>query len=101
MDKTLIKEQLIAILSQIQVESGLKCPPLTGSTKPIDTLPKFDSMIWPVATADLATKIGAPIPNEMNIFINETTKRPRSIDETATVVSELTKKQNGMEKVTP
>lgn len=101
MDTTLIKEQLIAILSQIQVESGLECPPLKGSTKPIENLPKFDSMIWPVATTDLATKIGAPIPNNMNIFIDETTKRPRTIDETATFVSELTTKKNGMEKVTP
>jgi hypothetical protein len=93
MDPATLKEKLIAVLGQIQIDSGLECPPLTGATKPVDNIPKFDSKIWPVATTILSTEIGAPIPNDVNIFIDETTKLPRSIDETAAFVCELLKKQ--------
>jgi hypothetical protein len=92
-DPIALKDKLIAILGQIQVDSGLECPPLTGVTKPIETIPKFDSKVWPVATTILATEIGATIPNDVNIFVDETTKLPRSIDETAVFVCELLKKQ--------
>ncbi len=35
----------------------------------------------------------ATIPNDMNIFVDETTKLPRSIDETAIFVGDFLKKQ--------
>ncbi len=91
MDTATLKEKLIAVLGQIQVDSGLECPPLTGATKPIENIPKFDSKVWPVATTILATEIGEPIPNDVNIFVDEMTKLPRSIDETAAFVCELLK----------
>ncbi|MCB2063219.1 MAG: hypothetical protein KDE25_07150 [Novosphingobium sp.] len=94
MDATEIKEKLIAVLGQIQADSGLECPTLAGATKPVENLPKFDSKIWPVATTILATEIGATIPNEVNIFVDETSKLPRSIDETVAFVCELLKKQD-------
>lgn len=94
MDPAALKETLIAILAQIQVDSGLECPPLTGTTKPVDNIPKFDSKVWPVATTILAAEIGAVIPNDVNIFVDETTKLPRSIDETASFVCELLKQQS-------
>ena len=93
MDPATLQEKLIAVIRQIQADSGLECPPLTGTTKPVDNIPKFDSKIWPVATTLLSTEIGAPIPNDVYIFIDETTKLPRSIDETAAFVCELLKKQ--------
>ena len=93
MNPTTLKEKLIAVLGQIQVDSGLECPPLTGMTKPVDNIPKFNSKVWPVATTILSTEIGAPIPNDVNIFFDETTKLPRSIDETAVFVCEMLKKQ--------
>jgi hypothetical protein len=93
MDPATLKEKLIAVLGQIQVDSGLECPPLTGATKPADNIPKFDSKVWPVATTILATEIDAQIPNDVNIFIDDATKLPRSIDETAVFVCELLKKQ--------
>jgi hypothetical protein len=52
-----------------------------------------------VATTILATEIGASIPNDVNIFIHETTKLPRSIDETAAVLCDLLKKQSEKEAV--
>jgi hypothetical protein len=99
MDPTVLKDKLIAVLRQIQTDSGLECPPLTGATKPVANIPKFDSKIWPVAITILAAEIGASIPNDVNIFFDETTKLPRSIDETAAFVCELLKKQ-GEKKAT-
>ena len=94
MDPATVKEKLIAVLRQIQADSGLDCPPLTGDTKPVEDLPGFDSKVWPVATTMLATEIGATIPNDVNIFVEETTKLPRSIDEIAVFVCDLLNKQS-------
>lgn len=94
MDPTTLKETLIAVLGQIQADSGLECPPLTGATKPVENLPKFDSKVWPAATSILASEIGMKIPDAVNIFVDETTKLPHSIDETAVVICDLLKKQN-------
>jgi hypothetical protein len=99
MDPAALKEKLIAVLSQIQADSGLECPPLTGAIKPVENLPKFDSKIWPVATTILATEIGAIIPNDVNIFVDETTKLALSIDETAAFVCDMLKKQGEKEAV--
>ena len=93
MNPTALKEKLITILSQIQADSGLHCPTLSGARKPIEHLPKFDSLVWPVATTILATETGATIPNDVNIFVNDTTKLPRSIDETTVFVCELLERQ--------
>ena len=97
MAPTALKDRLIAILGQIQADSGLECPPLTGATKPLENLPKFDSKVWPIATTILATEIGATIPHDVNIFVDEATKLPRSIDETAIFVCDLLEKQNEQE----
>lgn len=93
MDPTALKDTLIAVLGQIQTDSGLECPPLNGATKPVEDLPKFGSEVWPVATTIFATEIGATIPNDVNIFVDETTKLPRSIDETTIFVCDLLRKQ--------
>ena len=62
MDPVALRGKLIAVLGQIQADSDLECPALTGATKP-ESLPKFDSKVWPVATTILATALGATIPN--------------------------------------
>jgi len=93
MDPATLKEKLIAVIGQIQTNSGLECPPLTGVTKPVENVPRFDSKVWAAAITILATEIGKPIPNDVNIFVDETTKLPRSIDETAVFVCELLKRQ--------
>ncbi len=92
MDPAALKEKLIDVLGQIQSDSGLECPEPTGAIKPIENLPKFDSKVWPVATTILAT-----IPDDVNIFVDETTKLPRSIDETAVFVCNLLRKQSEQE----
>lgn len=99
MDPMTLKKKLISVLGQIQADSGLECPSLTGDTKPIEDIPEFDSIVWPVATTILATEIEATIPNDVNIFIEETTKLPRSIDGTVAFVCGLLKKQREQEAV--
>ena|ERR1043166_3429571 len=91
MTPAVIKEKLIAILIQIQVDSALECPALTGATKPVENIPKFDSKVWPVATTILATAIGSSIPDHVNIFVDEKTKLPRSVDEIAVFVCDVLK----------
>jgi hypothetical protein len=100
MDAATLKVKLIAVLSQIQSDSGLECPPLTGAIKPVDSIPKFDSKVWPVATTILSNEIGAAIPNDVNIFVDDITKLPLSIDETVALVCELLKKQAEKEAAT-
>lgn len=97
MDPAALKEKLITVLGQIQADSGLECPPLTGAIKPVENLPQFDSMVWAAATTIFATEVGVTIPNDVNIFVDETTKLPRSIDETAAFVCVL-KKQTEKER---
>ena len=94
MEQAVLKEKLIAILKQIQTDSGLDCPELSGQTKPVESIPRFDSKIWPVATSILAVEIDATIPNDMNIFFDESTKLPKSIDQIVGFVCELVKKQH-------
>ena len=83
MDPVILKETLIAVIGQIQANSGLECPPLTGATKPAENIPKFDSKVWAVAATILATEIGKTIPNDVNIFVDKTTKLPRSIEQSS------------------
>lgn len=61
---------------------------------PPRTCRRFDSKVWPVAITILATEIGATIPNDANIF-DETSKLPRSIDETAVFVCDLLNRKSG------
>ncbi|WFU14464.1 hypothetical protein [Bradyrhizobium sp. CB3481] len=75
----------------------MECRELSGAIKPVESLPKFDRKVWLAATTILATEIGATIPDDVNIFIDETTKLPRSIDETAAFVGDLLNKQSEKE----
>lgn len=93
MDPATVTRELIAVLEQIQTDSGLECPPLTGATIPVDDIPGFNSKIWPVATTILAIKINATIPNDVNIFVDEKTKIARSIEDIAVFVSDLVMRQ--------
>ena len=92
MNPSTVKKKLIEILEEIQRDSGEACPPLDGATKPTGSLPKFDSKVWPVATSILATELSTVIPDDVNIFVDEKSKLPRSIDEIAAFVCRLAEK---------
>ena len=101
MSPTTVKEKLSSVLSQIQADSQLACPPLTGETNPVGDIPEFDSKVWPVAITLLSIEINVSIPNDVNIFINENTNQPRSIDEAAAFVYELAADQTEKEVAAP
>lgn len=98
MDATMQTEKLIAVLGRIQADSGLPCPPLTASTKPVDDIPQFDSKVWPVATSLLSTEIGCPIPNHVNVFVDDKTKCPRSISQIADFLCTLLNQQSATKR---
>jgi hypothetical protein len=89
MDTTLVHQKLIDVLRLIQATSGLECPPIIGSTKPIEALPQFDSKIWPVAIGILAAELGITIADDVNIFRQEKSCIALTIDETVAMVVAL------------
>ena len=98
MDATTLTEKLIAVLGRIQADSCLPCPPLTASTKPVDDIPQFDSKVWPVATSLLSTEIGSPIPDHLNVFVDDKAKRPRSISQIADFLWALVNQQSASKR---
>lgn len=66
-----ITTQIVNVLEEIQMISGLECPKLTNKTIPVEELPEFDSKIWPVATCIIANKLNISIPYDVNIFCDE------------------------------
>ncbi len=89
MNSDFVKAKLIEILQTIQTASGLECPTIVGTTKPLEDLPQFDSKIWPVATGMLAEKLGITIDNDVNIFSEGKTCNPLTIDSTVAMVVAL------------
>lgn len=100
MNAAQIQKELIEVLQSIQSASGLECPPLTGTIKPIDALPKFDSKIWPVAVGMLGAKLGIDIPADVNLFRRDKTTIALTIDETVQMVVDLAKGQAGAQPKT-
>ena len=88
-----VKTKLIQVLKTIQATSGLTCPPINDTTKPIEALPQFDSKIWPVAIGMLASELGITIPDDENIFRRTKTCIALTISETVAVVISLSASQ--------
>ena len=83
MNTKTVEQALKDVVADIQKNSGLDCPPLSGETKPADEVPKFDSKVWIAATTLVADKLNVNIPDEQNIFVNADTKQSMNISETA------------------
>lgn len=86
MDRNTVKAALIAVLKEVQALSGEVCPPIVDATKPIDDLPKFDSKVWPVAFGLVGLKLGVDVPVDVNVFRQEHTKIPNTIEQTVTAI---------------
>src|SRR5689334_4688994 len=93
MDAKTIRSALVEVLQNIQTASGLACPAISGTTKPIEELPKFDSKIWPVAIGMLGAKLGVLIANDVNIFRREKTATALTVDEAVAIVVALAETQ--------
>lgn len=91
MDRAFVQAKLVEVLQTIQAASGLECPHISGSTKPIEDLPQFDSKIWPVAIGMLAMELGVTIADDVNIFRQEKGRTPLTINESVAMIVELTK----------
>lgn len=86
MNAALVRSKLVEVLQNIQAASGLECPTITGATKPLEALPRFDSKIWPVAIGMLAAELRIAIADDVNIFSREKGCDPLTIDETVAMV---------------
>lgn len=89
MDANTVRTALVEVLQNIQTASGLECPAIAGTTKPIEELPKFDSKIWPVAIGMLGAKLGIVIANDVNIFRREKATIALTVDESVAIVVAL------------
>lgn len=89
MDEHTVRATLVEVLQNIQTASGLECPAISGTTKPIEDLPQFDSKIWPVAIGILGVQLGITIANDVNIFRREKTAIALTVDETVAIVLAL------------
>lgn len=89
MEPAEVKSKLIAVLQQVQALSGEECPSLDGDIKPAETLMQFTSKIFPTATGMLSQAIGKNIPCEVNIFVDDETKRPMAINQIAALVCKI------------
>ncbi|MGZ5043195.1 MAG: hypothetical protein ACXV8P_00260 [Methylobacter sp.] len=87
MEPDIIHTALIEVLQEIQNLSDEECPEITGITKPLEALPKFDSKIWPVAIGMIAQKLEITIANDINIFCKE--KNALTIDETVALIIQI------------
>ncbi len=93
METNAVRAALVEVLQDIQTASGLECPAITGTTKPIEELPQFDSKIWPVAIGILGVKLGITIANDVNIFRREKTAIALTVDEAVAIVVALAETQ--------
>lgn len=97
MDPKIVEQALKDVVVDIQNNSGLDCPPLSGQTKPADEVPKFDSKVWIAATTLVADKLNIDIPDDQNIFVNANTKKPMNISEIAQFICTIAKSVSSSE----
>lgn len=98
MDAGNVKTTLIEVLQLIQSTVDDECPQITGSTKPVEDLPKFDSKMWPVAAAIVAKKLNITIAKDINIFCQPKSCIALTLDETVAIIIEIANTQAAVSK---
>jgi hypothetical protein len=96
MNAALVREKLVEVLTEIQSASGLDCPPLEGTLKPVEALPEFDSKIWPVAIGILAAKLEITIDDDVNIFRQDKSCIALTLDQTVDLVVAIANSQEAV-----
>lgn len=84
-----VRDKLVMVLTTIQANSGLPCPPLDGSLKPAEQLEKFNSKVWPAAIGMLAAELNIDIADDLNIFASKDGTVAYSIDEVTELVCKV------------
>ncbi len=74
-----VERAIVEVLTEIQTMSGAPCPAMDGRTCPLRDLPQFDSQLALLATVELCARLQCAIPEDVNVFIDEETNRPRRI----------------------
>ena len=97
MDPSIVRTKLVEVLQSVQSLSGEECPSIDGAAKPVESLPKFTSKVWPVAAGMLGIALGKSIPCEANIFVDEETNQPLAIDQTVDLVLKILEAQEAEE----
>ncbi len=81
MSGTDVERTIVEVLTEIQAMSGQPCPPIDEHTCPLRHLPEFDSQLALLATVELGARLQCEIPDDLNVFIDDETNRPRRIGE--------------------
>jgi len=68
MDAASVTDAIHQVLKQIQSNSGLDCPQLSDTIKPLKDLKKFDSPTSLAATGMIARRLNLKIEPKTNIF---------------------------------
>lgn len=89
MDRETIREKLIAVLCDIQLEGGYDAPTITDQTRPLQDLEGFDSPLAVEATSKLSQVIGIMIPAGVNVFKANDIARALTLSETVDVLVRL------------
>ena len=92
MDAAQIRDQLFAVIAEVQEISGLECPVLNGNIRPARDVKDFTSEVWPVAIAMLEERIDIQIPEDENLFYDDKAKTALSIDQCVQKVLSLHQK---------
>ena len=74
-----VERALVEVLTEIQTMSGSACPAMDARTCPLRDLPQFDSQLALLATVELGERLQCVIPEDVNVFIDGETNRPRRI----------------------
>ena len=84
-----VKQALVKVLTTIQTNSGLLCPPLDGSLRPAEQLEKFNSKVWPAAIGMLSAELNFEIDDDINIFASKDGTVAYTIEEVSDLVCKL------------
>jgi hypothetical protein len=91
MTKEDVKAALLTVLDDIQTICALPSPTLEGTDVPSKVLPKFDSIVWPVAITRLANALDVDIPPNVHIFGGKGSNPPLTVDQTVDLVMKKSK----------
>jgi len=87
-DKNLIQQKIIDVLTQILDAGDFQKVRLATDSCPGTELNEFDSQLWVVANTLVGEEIADSIPDNVNIFISEDGKKFLSVSEVAERIAE-------------
>ena len=89
MNRQQIREKLVEVLRDIQVQGGYAAPEITDETRPLEDLEGFDSYLGVEVTSDVSRKFGISIPVGENVFKAKGVARPLALNEVVDVLASI------------